>query len=58
VAGRDAAKLSTALLGVEKIFGRDLPANTTFTTAVTRALDSLFTRGSKATYTTFRSTDR
>jgi fructuronate reductase len=57
-AGRNAAKLSTALLGVEKIFGRDLPANTTFTTAVTRALDSLFTRGSKATYTTFRSTDR
>jgi fructuronate reductase len=53
-AGRDAAKLSPALLGVEKIFGRDLPANATFTAAAASALHSLFTRGSKASYTTFR----
>ena len=55
-AGRDAAKLSTVLLGVEKIFGRDLPANATFTAAVTQALDSLIRSGSEATYKTFRST--
>ena len=57
-AGRDAAKLSPALLGVEKIFGRDLPANATFTAAAASALHSLFMGGSKATYTTFRSTDQ
>jgi fructuronate reductase len=55
-AGRDAGKLATALLAVEKIFGRDLPANATFSTAVTRALDCLFSKGSRATYEHFRST--
>ncbi len=55
-AGLDASRLSAALLGVEKVFGRDLPGNATFTAAVTQALDSLITRGSKATYEAFRST--
>ena len=56
VAGRDATKLATSLLAVENIFGRDLPANATFTITVTHALDSLYTRGSRATYEHFRST--
>ncbi len=55
-AGRDAGKLAAALLGVEKIFGADLPANTTFVSAVTAALDSLLCNGSQKTYETFRST--
>jgi fructuronate reductase len=54
-AGPDAATLAPALLSVEQVFGRDLPANITFTTAVTQALDSLFRVGSKATYESFRS---
>ena len=57
-AGLDAARLGASLLGVEKVFGRDLPANATFTAAVTRALDSLIARGSRATYETYRSIDR
>jgi fructuronate reductase len=55
-AGRDAAKLAPALLSMDAIFGQDLPADTAFTAAVTRALDSLFTNGSKKTYEIFRST--
>jgi fructuronate reductase len=57
-AGLDAARLGTALLGVEKVFGRDLPANASFTAAVTRALDNLITRGSRVTYETYRSIGR
>ena len=55
-AGLDAARLAPALLGIEKVFGQDLPADHHFTTAVTRALDSLIRHGSRQTYETFRST--
>jgi fructuronate reductase len=55
-AGRDAAKLAAALLGVDRIFGHDLPANQTFTAAVIAALDSLLRNGSESTYNAFRST--
>ena len=55
-AGLDAQRLVPALLAIEKIFGRDLPANPRFTTAVTAALDSLIRRGSQQTYENFRST--
>lgn len=55
-AGPDAARLATALLSVEQVFGSDLPANPAFTAAVTAALDSLFSKGSRATYQAFRST--
>ncbi len=54
-AGLDAARLAPALLSIEKIFGRDLPANPTFTTAVTAALDGLIRHGARATYHNFRS---
>lgn len=54
-AGRDAAKLAPALFSVVEIFGRDLPAHATFTTAVTQSLDSLFSIGSRKTYEAFRS---
>jgi fructuronate reductase len=54
-AGRDAAKLAPALFSVVEIFGRDLPADAAFTTAVTRSLDSLFRTGSRRTYEAFRS---
>lgn len=54
-AGRDAEKLVPALFSIVEIFGRDLPADAAFTTAVTRSLDSLFTIGSKKTYEAFRS---
>jgi len=55
-AGLVASRLAPALLGVEKVFGRDLPATPAFTTAVTQALDSLMTHGAKATYEEFRRT--
>ncbi|MCX7348401.1 MAG: mannitol dehydrogenase family protein [Alphaproteobacteria bacterium] len=55
-AGLDAKRLAPALLGLEKIFGRDLPTDPRFTTAVTAALDSLIRHGSKQTYENFRST--
>jgi fructuronate reductase len=55
-AGPSAERLAPALLGLEKIFGRDLPADPRFTTAVTAALDSLFRNGSRKTYENFRST--
>ena len=54
-AGPDAARLAPALLSIEQVFGSDLHANPTFTTAVTTALDSLISKGSRATYQTFRS---
>ena len=54
-AGLDAHRLAPALLGLEKIFGSDLPADPRFTTAVTRALDSLIRHGSKQTSENFRS---
>ena len=55
-AGPSAERLAPALLGLEKIFDRDLPADPRFTTAVTAALDSLFRNGSRKTYENFRST--
>ncbi len=55
-AGLDAQRLTPALLGLEMVFGSDLPADPRFTTAVTRALDSLIRHGSKQTYENFRST--
>lgn len=54
-AGPDAARLTPALLTIEQVFGSDLPANAAFTTAVTTALDSLFSKGSRASSQTFRS---
>jgi fructuronate reductase len=56
-AGLDARRLAAALLSVEKIFGRDLPADPRFTPAVTAALDSLIRHGSRQTYQAFRSTN-
>jgi fructuronate reductase len=55
-AGLDATRLAPALLGIEKIFGKDLPADPHFTKAVTEALDSLIRHGSKQTCENFRST--
>jgi fructuronate reductase len=55
-AGRDAEKITTALLGIEQIFGRDLPADRTFTSAVAGALESLFSKGAQETCKHFRST--
>lgn len=48
-AGRDAKALSAALLGIESIFGTDLPREERFTTAVERHLAMLFDKGAKAT---------
>jgi fructuronate reductase len=48
-AGRDAKALSTALLGIESIFGADLPCEERFTSAVQGHLAMLFDRGAKAT---------
>ena len=49
-ASLEAQRLAPALLGIEKIFGRDLPADPRFTTAVTSALDSLIRHGAAKTY--------
>lgn len=54
-AGLNAERLAPALLGLETIFGRDLPADPRFTTAVTSALDSLIRHGSRQTCENFRS---
>ena len=54
-AGLDAAKLARSFFGVEQIFGADLPANSAFTAAVTKALDSLIRNGSQKTCEDFRS---
>lgn len=48
-AGRDAGALSVALLGIESIFGTDLPREAHFTQAVTRHLATLFDKGARAT---------
>ncbi len=53
-AGLDAAKLAPALLGIEQIFGTDLPRNPQFTGAVTAALDSLIRHGVHKTLKRFR----
>ncbi|MDX3805603.1 mannitol dehydrogenase family protein [Bosea thiooxidans] len=50
-AGRNAEALSTSLLGIEAIFGSDLPAEERFTKPVTTHLASLFDKGAKATTT-------
>jgi fructuronate reductase len=46
-AGRDAERLSRALLGLREIFGDDLRANERFSGAVTGALALLFEKGAK-----------
>lgn len=48
-AGRNAAALSRSLLGIEAIFGSDLPREERFTQAVERHLAALFEKGAKAT---------
>ena len=48
-AGPVAERLAPALLGIESIFGTDLPADLRFTEPVTAALASLFAQGSLAT---------
>ncbi|SEG32330.1 mannitol dehydrogenase family protein [Bosea lathyri] len=48
-AGRNAQALSAALLGIEAIFGTDLPREERFTKAVSGHLDTLFAKGAKAT---------
>lgn len=49
MAGLLASRLAPALLGVEGIFGKDLPANPTFTAAVTNALYQLIKHGARQT---------
>jgi len=46
-AGPDAERLASALIGVETIFGKDLPAISRFREAVTRKLGSLLTKGAR-----------
>lgn len=48
-AGRDARALSEGLIGIEAIFGGDLPREAAFTETVARHLDSLFAKGARAT---------
>ena len=48
-AGLNAQTLAPALLGVEAIFGQDLPAQPVFVAAVTKALDGLIRQGARAT---------
>ncbi len=48
-AGRDAKALSSALLGIESIFGADLPREAAFTRAVEAQLAKLFEHGATAT---------
>ncbi len=48
-AGDDSSALAVALLGVEEIFGTDLPLSEQFRAAVARSLDGLFVRGAAAT---------
>jgi fructuronate reductase len=49
VAGHNATALSRSLLGIEAIFGTDLPHEPRFTTAVEKHLAALFDKGAKAT---------
>jgi fructuronate reductase len=51
-AGRNAGALCTALLGIEAIFGPDLPREPRFTQAVARHLAALFDKGARATAAT------
>jgi fructuronate reductase len=48
-AGRNAQALSDSLLGIEAIFGTDLPGEQRFTKPVTAHLAALFDKGAKAT---------
>lgn len=48
-AGRNAAALSGSLLGIEAIFGNDLPREERFTKPVERHLAALFDKGATAT---------
>jgi len=48
-AGGDAERLARGFLGLDAVFGRDLPANAGFAGAVARHLDSLLRRGVAAT---------
>jgi fructuronate reductase len=48
-AGPDAKRLAAALLSVEAIFGRDLPADPRFVAALSRALERLYAVGAKRT---------
>ena len=50
-AGRDAEALARGYLGIESIFGADLPMATPFVDAVRRALADLLTDGTRATLT-------
>ena len=52
MSGLFAGRLAPALLGIEGIFGKDLPANPTFTAAVTNALDQLIKHGARQTLAT------
>lgn len=52
-AGRDAPRLTQALLGVREIFGADLPDHPAFREAVTTALASLFEHGAAQTLRSF-----
>ena len=53
LAGLRSHSLAVALLGIESIFGKDLPSNPVFLGAVTKALDQLVTRGARQTLATF-----
>lgn len=48
-AGRNAGALRRSLLGIEAIFGADLPREARFTQAVEKHLGGLFEKGAKAT---------
>ncbi|HQU50453.1 MAG TPA: mannitol dehydrogenase family protein, partial [Casimicrobiaceae bacterium] len=48
-AGGDAGRLASGLLGLDAIFGADLPRIPAFTVEVTRHLDALLRRGVAAT---------
>ncbi len=48
-AGGDAKRLAESLLGIEAIFGADLPADPRFTSEVVRHLDSLLRNGAERT---------
>lgn len=50
-AGRNPEALSTSLLGIEAIFGTDLPGEERFTKPVAAHLAALFDKGAKATAT-------
>lgn len=47
-AGMNAQRLVPALLGVEAIFGKDLPVHPVFVAAVTKALDGLISNGARS----------